>query len=192
VVSDRVIIPILRQDKNPSISLRWVIVLLLVWVYLSSKYGYELLYKLTPQSRFNYISEKLLATMINKKIISSNANIMTEETGESLKSALLNGTLKENTEYAKALSEFFGPIENPRYILTEKIFLNKTEYYPVPSCFGSKREDVELLLKELNGWKRNFHVHYLRNPKGRKILLRARFKAYSNIQRKLTGHGRVL
>lgn len=192
VITDRIIIPILKQDKNPSISIGTVIVLLLFGVYLSSKYGYDLLYKLTPQSRFNFISERLLASMITKKIISSNVNIMTEENGEILESTILNGTLKENTEYAKALSEFFGPIENPRYILTEKIFMIKTEYYPVPSCFGSKREDVELLLKELNGWKHSFRVHYLRNPKGRKILLRARLKAYSNIQRKLTGHNRVL
>ncbi len=117
---------------------------------------------------------------------------MTEENGERLDSTLLNATLRENTEYAKALTEFFGLIDNPRYILMERMFLKRIEYYPVPYRFASKREDVELLLKELNVEKRTFRAHYLRNPKGRKILLRARFKAYSNIQKKFTGHNRTL
>lgn len=192
VIFDRIIIPILRQDKSPSISNRWIMILLIGGVYLSSRYGYKLLYKLTPQSRFNSISAALLNAMIKKKIISSDVSVVTEENGERLDSSLLNATLRENTEYAKALTEFFGPIDNPRYILMERMFLKRTEYYPVPYRFASKREDVELLLKELNVEKRTFRAHYLRNPKGRKILLRARFKAYSNIQKKFTGHNRTL
>ena len=96
---------------------------------------------------------------------------MTEEEGERLDSFLLNATLRENTEYAKALTELFGPIDNPRYILMERTFLTRREYYPVPSCLGSKKEDVELFLRELNAQKQSFRAHYLRNPKGKKILL---------------------
>lgn len=109
--------------------------------------------------------------MIEKKIISSDVSVMTEEEGERLDSFLLNATLRENTEYAKALTELFGPIDNPRYILMERTFLKRREYYPVPSCLGSKKEDVELFLRELNAQKQSFRAHYLRNPKGKKILL---------------------
>ncbi len=63
--------------------------------------------------------------MIEKKIISSDVSVMTEEEGERLDSFLLNATLRENTEYAKALTELFGPIDNPRYILMERTFLKK-------------------------------------------------------------------
>jgi hypothetical protein len=192
VLMDRVIMPLLRHNQGTGLHWKVVIFLLFVGVSLSSKYGYEFLYKLSPQSRFSSISERLRNAMVKADLLSPNVNLEIKEEKENLEAGLGNATLKENTEYARVLTEFYGPIENPRYLITERSFLGKTEYYPVPTCFSTKKSDVELLLKALNVRGRNFKAHYLRNPNGRKLLLKARIKAYSNRQRELTKHKRML
>jgi len=166
--------------------------LLSIGVLLSSKFGYEFLYKSSPQARFDNISEALLNAMKKKKIVGETVVLSINEGKERFMANLENSTIKEDIEFAKALVEFYSPINNPRYIIIEKGFLGKNEYYTLPSVFSNKKEDVDILLKELNQTKGSYEGKYLRNPSGRKLLMKARLTGYANVQRNITGHKSIL
>ena len=192
IIIDYVVLPLINRAYEHSLPFMIVTLLLSIGVLLSSKCGYEFLYKSSPQARFDNISEALLNAMKKKKIVGETAVLYIDEGKERFTANLENSTIKEDTEFAKALVEFYSPINNPRYMIIERGFLGKNEYYSLPSLFANKKEDVDILLKELNRTKGSYQGKYLRNPSGRKLLMKARLTGYANVQRNITGHKSIL
>lgn len=96
---------------------------------------------------------------------------------------LKGGTLREKELFAQALSEFFAPIENQRYILRAKTWVNdQTKYFAVPSMFDKRKEDAIGLLYHLEKYIGEYELIYTRNAEGRHILLDARLNALGNKQ----------
>ena len=96
---------------------------------------------------------------------------------------LKGGTLREKEIFAQALSEFFAPIENQRYILRATTWVNdQTKYFAVPSMFDKRKEDVIAFVANIEKYIGNYEIIYTRNVEGRHILLDARLNALGNKQ----------
>lgn len=93
--------------------------------------------------------------------------------------SIRGGTRMDKNRFANALSEMFGPVENPRYLLVVRssiLRMLKTSqtYLPVPSSLGDKKDHAQTLARSLNKSIGNVRLIYTRNPEGRRALLKAR------------------
>ncbi len=96
---------------------------------------------------------------------------------------LKGGTLREKELFAQALSEFFAPIENQRYILRAETWVNdQTKYFAVPSMFDKRKEDAVAFVANIEKNIGKYEIIYTRNVEGRHILLDARLNALGNKQ----------
>ena len=96
---------------------------------------------------------------------------------------LKGGTLREKEIFAQALSEFFAPIENQRYILRATTWVNdQTKYFAVPSMFDKRKEDAVAFVANIEKYIGTYEIIYTRNVEGRHILLDARLNALGNKQ----------
>ena len=106
---------------------------------------------------------------------------------------LKGGTLREKEIFAQALSEFFAPIENQRYILRAKTWVNdQTKYFAVPSMFEKRKADAESFLQHIQKSVGKYNLIYTRSVQGRPILLEARIKALGNKQERTVTHKKVM
>ena len=91
--------------------------------------------------------------------------------------------MREKEIFAQALSEFFAPIENQRYILRATTWVNdQTKYFAVPSMFDKRKEDVIVFVANIEKYIGSYEIIYTRNVEGRHILLDARLNALGNKQ----------
>jgi hypothetical protein len=80
------------------------------------------------------------------------------------------------------MREIVSPIENPRYLIVREarwLGFRRVDYHAVPACLALKKETAELFLK---AWQRHVgpaKLVYTRGPENRKLLLRARVRAFS-------------
>ena len=96
---------------------------------------------------------------------------------------LKGGTLREKEIFAQALSQFFAPIENQRYILRATTWVNdQTKYFAVPSMFDKRKEDVIVFVANIEKYIGSYEIIYTRSVEGRHILLDARLNALGNKQ----------
>ena len=96
--------------------------------------------------------------------------------------ALTGGSHYEQQLFADGLKELLGPIENPRYLLTRRSFVwfdRRRDYHAVPRPLSSEKTRAEIFHRL---WRQRVgpsELIYTHSPKGRKILLRARARAFS-------------
>ena len=143
-----------------------------------------------PDGILKQISLVILETLFEMDIISTNPKMSSLEVHKTASGYYISaGTLsqRDNNIFIQSLSEFLNPIENPRYLLIRKNpilrFLKQIDYYAIPSIIGLNKKNV-LIFKEI--WKRRIgycNIVYTRTETGREVLLKARMKAYSNIQK---------
>jgi superfamily II DNA or RNA helicase len=101
---------------------------------------------------------------------------------------ITNVTPEENNKILQAVREILDPIMNPRYIVERRgvlfEFWHTKDYHAVPEIIGKKQKSAELFFTL---WKRYIspgRLIYTRTAEGRKLLLKARKKAFSNLFRK--------
>ena len=96
---------------------------------------------------------------------------------------LKGASMREKEIFAQALTEFFAPIENQRYILKSchKV-KDQTEFFAVPSMFDKRKEDVVAFVANIEKYIGKYEIIYTRNVEGRHILLDARLNALGNKQ----------
>ena len=143
-----------------------------------------------PEGILKQIAFVILETLFEADIISTNPKMSSLEVKKTTGGYYVSaGTLsqRDNNIFMQSLAEFLNPIENPRYLLIRKNsvlrFLKQVDYYAIPSIIGLNKKNV-LIFKE--HWKRRIgycNIIYTRTEVGREILLKARVKAYSNLQR---------
>lgn len=94
---------------------------------------------------------------------------------------LKGGTQREKRLFADTLYQFFGTVDNQRYLLkaTEKV-PKLCRYYCVPDLFARKKEDAMLFHDQVKKYIGKYELVYTRNPEGRKVLLEARIHSYAN------------
>lgn len=183
-LTELIIYIILDFAKGPSqllypVGLLSAIVLNIVWLrYFLYKSPYKRLELFAEAVRKALLASGKLETQ-NCKARVVRGNKQSIQTAAYLK----GGTLREKEIFAQALSEFFAPIENQRYILRAKTWVNdQTKYFAVPSMFDKRKEDAIGLLYHLEKYIGEYELIYTRNAEGRHILLDARLNALGNKQ----------
>ena len=184
VLTELIVYLILDFAKGPSqllypVGILSIIVLNIVWLrYFLYKSPYKRLELFAEAVRKALLASGHLQTQNCKaRVIRGDKNSIQTAT------YLKGGTLREKELFALALSEFFAPIENQRYILRATSWVNdQTKYFAVPSMFDKRKEDVIAFVANIEKYIGKYEIIYTRNVEGRHILLDARLNALGNKQ----------
>ena len=94
---------------------------------------------------------------------------------------LENASRTEQQRFMRGLATLFSPIDNPRYVIETEMVDFRGEasvtFVAVPDIFGDHRKTAERFLRRWNVLLPDGKLHFTRNAKGRKLLLRARLRA---------------
>ena len=121
-----------------------------------------------------------------------NSRVVVESEGTSQQMYLSGGTGRDKALFTKCVNEFFGEIENQRYLLVRAGKLRgQYDFYAVPECFGKRKEDVQLFYDCIKPYMGNYDLVYTRNENGRKVLLEARMKSIANKKQDTKARKRV-
>lgn len=149
-----------------------------------------------------YLNDWMKALLISQALLDS-GQIETKESAPRVvkdsKRAIYNATylkgasMREKEIFAQAITEFFAPIENQRYILRacHKV-KDQTEFFAVPSMFEKRKADAESFLRHIQKSVGKYNLIYTRSIQGRPILLEARIKALGNKQERTVTHKKVM
>lgn len=130
----------------------------------------------TKESQLMVMCASLLEAMKQAKLIDDTAEAALLK--EDLVWGYLNGgTLKQRQLYAQSVQEMLSPVDNPRYLLMQRIKRKAYRFYCVPEALGKNKENAQLLCHALNHQHRDFVLIYTRSLEGRKALLKARLQA---------------
>lgn len=94
---------------------------------------------------------------------------------------LKGGTSRDKELFKQTVEEFFGLVDNQRYLLyhgDKKAEL--ASYFAVPSLFDKKKSDAEAFASSVAPFLGDYELIYTRNLQGRKHLLKARIEALAN------------
>ena len=156
--------------------------LTMIFLLLSYVSCGKIIRQLTPMWRFRGMSRGVLAALKKAGYITSGCEVISkEEDGIWFGTWLRGGTDREKNLYADTFAQMLAPVENQRYLLCHGgNVVRAKEYFCVPDIFASARDKAEIFRMELIPYIGKFRLVYTRNPEGRKILLHARAKAFSN------------
>ena len=111
----------------------------------------------------------------------SGSRVVVESEGTRQQVYLSGGTGRDKALFTKCVNEFFGEIDNQRYLLVRTGTLRgKYDFYAVPEEFAKRKEDVEVFYNSVKSYMGKYDLVYTRSEKGRKILLEARMKSIAN------------
>lgn len=121
-----------------------------------------------------------------------NSRVVVESEGTTQQVYLSGGTGRDKALFTKCVNEFFGEIENQRYLLVKSGKLRgKYDYYAVPEAFAKRKEDVEAFYNCIKAYMGKYDLVYTRSENGRKILLEARMKSIANQKNKTKARKKV-
>jgi hypothetical protein len=115
------------------------------------------------------------------------------ETGEEESSLcyLEGGSLYDSDLFIRCMEEVLNPVDNPRYLIfkphpdKKKAKLGEGDFHAVPSAFSQKK--LASVLER--HWRKRIgpcELVYTRRARGRKLLLKARTRAWVSLDRKIT------
>ena len=145
--------------------------------------GGRLLGMATPFRYMRSIGKGILKALQEADIISSpDVSVQTEEAeGLIVYLYLKEGTEREKDVFAQCVTEFFGEVDNQRYLLKAKQHGPEIcRYFCVPEVFGKRKEDAQLFVRCIEKYIGPYELVYTRNEAGRKELLEARIVSFAN------------
>lgn len=177
------------SNFNLSILLLSIIALAIVW-------GRYAIYK-SPYKRLEIFGKAIHQALLDAGQIETkeSAPRVVRDGKQALYNAiyLKGASMKEKEIFAQAVTEFFAPIENQRYILkASRKVIDQTEYFAVPSMFEKRKADATAFLEHVQKSLGKYELIYTRNPQGRHILLEARIKALGNKQERTMTRKKVM
>ncbi len=149
---------------------------------------YKFINLISPSRRNRSIGKAILrALQKGGHITDRNVDVKVESGIKKLESVLSfiylkGGTLRDKTVFAETVEEFFAEVDNQRYLLrsSKKVSI-LCKYFCMPELFARRHEDGEIFLAEIKKVLGPYEMIYTRSAEGRKILLEARFRAFSNV-----------
>lgn len=156
------------------------------------KYGYRIGSLCTPQKRMKKAACGMLDALMQTGKLEEplHCRVMTEEAEAAVFTCLKGGNTRDKTLFAECLEEFWGVIDNPRYLLVlKKGRWKMSESYAIPDIFGKKKEDALCFAACMRKAIGPYEAVYTRNPEGRRLLLKARTKSFVNKNDKIL-HGK--
>ena len=171
-------------------------ILLLSIIALAVVWGRYAIYK-SPYKRLEIFGKAIHQALLDAGQIETkeSAPRVVKDSKQALYNAiyLKGASMKEKEIFAQAVTEFFAPIENQRYILkaSHKV-IDQTEYFAVPSMFEKRKTEATAFLEHVQKTLGKYELIYTRNPQGRHILLEARIKALGNKQERTITRKKVM
>ena len=171
-------------------------IFLLALLVLAIFWGRYFIYK-SPYKRLDIFGKAIHQALLNSGQIETkeSAPRVVKDSKQAIYNAiyLKGATMREKEIFAQALTEFFAPIENQRYILKSchKV-KDQTEFFAVPSMFEKRKADAESFLQNIQKSVGKYNLIYTRSVQGRPILLEARIKALGNKQERTVTHKKVM
>ena len=110
------------------------------------------------------------------------ASVAAEENGPDEQTVyLVGGSSRDRALFAQCVSEFFGPINQQRYLLVKpKKHDGADGIYAVPEIFSKKKEDAQLFASCMEPYMGNYELMYTKNDPGKKVLMEGRMKSLSS------------
>lgn len=171
-------------------------ILLLALLVLAIFWGRYFIYK-SPYKRLEIFGKAIHQALLDSGQIETeeSAPRVVKDSKQAIYNAiyLKGASMREKEIFAQALTEFFAPIENQRYILKSchKV-KDQTEFFAVPSMFEKRKADAESFLQHIQKSVGKYNLIYTRSVQGRPILLEARIKALGNKQERTVTHKKVM
>ena len=176
-----------------------VVVIALIMACISAaiaSYGVKLFQLGKPDKRMRKVGEAIEKALEEIGEIDASEDHMVKvdtEEGILLNVWLTGGTMRDKSTFAACMEEFWGVIDNPRYLFAPKwrsIFTYS--YYSVPEVFARKKDRTQIFEKHMRKVMGNYHAIYTRNAEGRKILLEARTRSFVNISQAILNGKKVV
>ncbi|MCK0070763.1 DEAD/DEAH box helicase family protein [Kordiimonas laminariae] len=104
----------------------------------------------------------------------------TKQTDGTVRCHILGASNPERHQFNTAMAQALGPVDNDRYILVRNSLLGsmlRVDYHPVPHAFAKHKKTAAFYEKCWNRYVGKSELVYTRTPKGRQLLLKARFKS---------------
>ena len=171
-------------------------ILLLALLILAVFWGRYFIYR-SPYKRLEIFGKAIHQALLDSGQIETeeSAPRVVKDSKQAIYNAiyLKGASMREKEIFAQALTEFFAPIENQRYILKSchKV-KDQTEFFAVPSMFEKRKADAESFLQHIQKSVGKYNLIYTRSIQGRPILLEARIKALGNKQERTVTHKKVM
>lgn len=171
-------------------------ILLLALLLLAVFWGRYFIYR-SPYKRLETFGKAIHQALLDSGQIETeeSAPRVVKDSKQAIYNAiyLKGASMREKEIFAQALTEFFAPIENQRYILKSchKV-KDQTEYFAVPSMFERRKDDATAFLERIQKSVGKYDLIYTRSAQGRPILLEARIKALGNKQERTITRKKVM
>jgi len=105
---------------------------------------------------------------------------------------LSGGTGRDKTLFTQCVNEFFGEINNQRYLLVRSGKMRgQYAFYAVPECFAKRKEDAQRFYECVKPYMGKYDLVYTRSEAGRKVLIEARMKSIANTKGKTRSYKKV-
>lgn len=171
-------------------------IFLLALLVLAIFWGRYFIYK-SPYKRLEIFGKAIHQALLDSGQIETkeSAPRVVRDSKQALYNAiyLKGASMKEKEIFAQAITEFFAPIENQRYILkASRKVVDQTEYFAVPSMFERRKDDATAFLERIQKSVGKYDLIYTRSAQGRPILLEARIKALGNKQERTITRKKVM
>lgn len=137
----------------------------------------------TAEKRLKKIGEGIQKAMMRQGLFEDpSGKVAVESNGITRQSIYLAGGTQRDTEsFSQCVKEFFGVVDNQRYLLVKTGKLKGEEgFYCVPEAFGKRKEDAESFYQNIRAYVGDYQLVYTRNEAGRKVLLEAKMKSLAN------------
>lgn len=105
---------------------------------------------------------------------------------------LAGGTGRDKALFTKCINEFFGAIDNQRYLLVRSGKIRgKYDFYVVPECFAKRKEDAQRFYECVKPYMGKYELVYTRSEAGRPVLIEGRMKSIANEKSKTRSYKKV-
>lgn len=135
----------------------------------------------TAEKRLKLIGEGMYKAMLRQGLLEeASGKVAVESNGLTKQSIYLAGGSQRDTEtFSQCVKEFFGTVDNQRYLLVSershvKTIKGENGFYCVPEAFGKKKEEAERFYQNIRPYVGDYQLVYTRNEAGRKVLLEAK------------------
>lgn len=144
----------------------------------------KLLHTATPERYMKTMGEGILSALKRFRTVTEpGTSVAVDSVGEDGMCFLYlkGGSEREKDVFADCVCEFFGRVENPRYLLMSTKVVSKYQmYYSVPELFGKKKEDAQLFFGRIKPYMGNYSLLYTRGQLGKQALLGAKLHSIAN------------
>lgn len=137
----------------------------------------------TAVKRLNAFGDGIAKAMKEQHLLEDGrASVAAEENGPDEQTVyLVGGSSRDRALFAQCVSEFFGPINQQRYLLVKpKKHDGADGIYAVPEIFSKKKEDAQLFASCMEPYMGTYELMYTKNDPGKKVLMEGRMKSLSS------------